>query len=135
MLPAPHQPPEYSPRLGGSGAIRRVRKAFTRQRKWLPGYNEFLTRAVGHVWAFAGPTMPRFLILNLKTIVPRASIIPGHALFLREGASHQLNMPPHKNEVEGQPVYTYTLPKCSRTELQLAMDELDSNLYKLNEIW
>ena len=83
-------------------------KAITRHRHWLQRYNEFLTRSRGDVWAFVGPTMPRFRVLNPKTIVPRASIIAGQTLFPKEGASYYLNMAPYRNDVEGQPVYTYT---------------------------
>ena len=79
--------------------------------------------------------MHRFRVLTSQTFIPRASTIAGQTLLPREGASYHLNMAPYKNAVGGQPVYTYTLPKRSRTQLQLAMNSFDSNLYKLNEMW
>ena len=58
-------------------------KAVSRNRHWVLKYEEFLDRQPGHVWAFAGPAMPRFTVSTSHDITPSAPVTLGQP-FLRE---------------------------------------------------
>ena len=45
-----------------------------------------------------------------------------------------MELAPHRTEVDGNHVFTFVLPKRSRTDLPRDMDTVDANLYKINEM-
>ena len=115
-------------------------RAVWRNRRWVQKYQEFLNKPPGAAWAFPGPTMPTFTIPIPHDVTPSAPFTPGATLSPREGISYHLGTAPYSHVVHERTVYTYSLPRSSRTQLPREIDEFPgaqvmSHLYQLNEIF
>ena len=84
--------------------------------------------------------MPTFTIPVPHDVTPSAPFTPGATLSPKEGISFHLGTAPYNHVVHERTVYTYSLPRSSRTQLPKEIDEFPgaqvmSHLYLLNEIF